>query len=254
MEGESDSGSGEMTAMPSSPVFLALATDLAAFSRYATVIASIVRRTPRRVVVRCYTRGLLPESFEVRNLRVDFVEVSEGLSGNHPWHVASSSLNRLRIIRDEPEWDRAVAGDLVGENRADGIVRMVEETQQLVPVEGLAILVGNEREAGGVREGFLGEVRKRAAGEFGEFDGLEVVVLGGAPWACGELEGFGEPGRRRACQTECFARHGEGERVSGTPFGVVIAFAAEDGEGAVEAAGEFVVPAAVVHELAVVIG
>lgn len=93
------------------PIRLVLSTDLAGFSRNATVIASVVRRTARQVIVRCYTRGFRPASFEVKNLRVDFVEAGQEIAGRYPRHVVPSAFDRLGIIRDEPVWDRCLVMD-----------------------------------------------------------------------------------------------------------------------------------------------
>jgi lipopolysaccharide biosynthesis glycosyltransferase len=93
------------------PITLVISTDSEGFGKNATLIASIVRRTDRQVWVRCYTRGFLPESFAVRNLRVEFVRADEEVTGRYPGHVPVAVFDRLRIIRDEPEWDRCLVLD-----------------------------------------------------------------------------------------------------------------------------------------------
>lgn len=93
------------------PITLVISTDSEGFGKNATLIASIVRRTDRLVWVRCYTRGFLPESFAVRNLRVEFVQADEEVTGHYPGHVPVAVFDRLRIIRDEPEWDRCLVLD-----------------------------------------------------------------------------------------------------------------------------------------------
>ncbi len=63
------------------PIPWVISTDAEGFGKNATLIASIVRRTERLVWARCYTRGFLPESFAVRNLRVDYVGADEAVTG-----------------------------------------------------------------------------------------------------------------------------------------------------------------------------
>ena len=80
------------------PVTLVISTDAEGFGKNATLIASIVRRTERLVWVRCYTRGILPESLAELNLRVVFVLADEAVTGRYPGHVPVAVFDRLRII------------------------------------------------------------------------------------------------------------------------------------------------------------
>ncbi len=71
------------------------------------MLHSIVRRTNFVVHARCYCRNFLPKSFSVRNLRVEFIEITEDPGGIYPWWCNSCSFDRLRIIQDHPsDWDR----------------------------------------------------------------------------------------------------------------------------------------------------
>jgi lipopolysaccharide biosynthesis glycosyltransferase len=93
------------------PITLVISTDAEGLRRNSTLIASIVRRTKRSVKVRCYTRGFSQQSFEVRNLRVDFVRADEEVTGRFPGHVPVAVFDRLRIMKDEPEWERCLVLD-----------------------------------------------------------------------------------------------------------------------------------------------
>lgn len=93
------------------PITLAISTDAEGFGKNSTLIASIVRRTERLVWVRCYTRGFEQASFAVRNLRVDFVRADEEVTGRYPGHVPVAVFDRLRIMKDEPDWDRCLVLD-----------------------------------------------------------------------------------------------------------------------------------------------
>ena len=93
------------------PITLVISTDAEGLKRNSTLIASILRRTRRFVHVRCYTRGFSQRSFEVRNLRVDFLRADEEVTGRYPGHVPVAVFDRLRIMRDEPEWDRCLVLD-----------------------------------------------------------------------------------------------------------------------------------------------
>lgn len=92
-------------------VTLTISTDAQGFSRNATLLASIVRRTECLVWVKCYTRGFSQESFAIRNLRVDFIRSEEDVTGRFPGHVPIAVFDRLRVMRDEPEWDRCLVLD-----------------------------------------------------------------------------------------------------------------------------------------------
>lgn len=92
-------------------ICITISTDAQGFSKNATLIASIVRRTQRLVSVRCYTRGFSQESFAIRNLQVDFVRSEEEVTGRYPGHVPVAVFDRLRVMRDEKEWDRCLVLD-----------------------------------------------------------------------------------------------------------------------------------------------
>lgn len=92
-------------------IYITISTDAQGFSKNATLLASIVRRTQRQVAVRCYTRGFSQESFAIRNLQVDFVRSVEEVTGRYPGHVPVAVFDRLRVIRDETEWDRCLVLD-----------------------------------------------------------------------------------------------------------------------------------------------
>jgi hypothetical protein len=90
---------------------LVFSTDARGFRHPATVIASIVRRTEAAVVARVYTRGFSAGSFRSGRLEVEFVRCEEEVTGNYPGHVGEAVFDRLRIIRDEREWDRVLVLD-----------------------------------------------------------------------------------------------------------------------------------------------
>jgi lipopolysaccharide biosynthesis glycosyltransferase len=92
-------------------ICITISTDAQGFSKNATLLASIVRRTNRKVSIRCYTRGFSQESFAIRNLQVDFVRSEEEVTGRYPGHVPVAVFDRLRVIRDETEWDRCLVLD-----------------------------------------------------------------------------------------------------------------------------------------------
>jgi hypothetical protein len=92
-------------------VLLVISTDAEGFRYNSTLIASVVRRTERLVWVRCYTRGFEEGSFEVRNLRVDFVKADGEVTGRYPRHVPVAVFDRLRVMRDETGWDRCLVLD-----------------------------------------------------------------------------------------------------------------------------------------------
>ena len=87
-------------------------TDARGFNHPATVLASILRRTESAVAARIYTRGCGARSFCTGRLRVDFVRCEEeDAGGRYPKHVGEAVFDRLRIIRDEGEWDRVLVLD-----------------------------------------------------------------------------------------------------------------------------------------------
>ena len=90
---------------------LVFSTDARGFNPPATVLASILRRTSARVSARIYTRGFAAESFRSGPLEVEFVRCEESVSGLYPRHVNQAVFDRLRIIRDEADWDRVLVMD-----------------------------------------------------------------------------------------------------------------------------------------------
>ncbi len=92
-------------------VRIVLSSDVVGFSRNATLIASILRRTDARVEVRFYTRGFDVPSFEQGKLKVKFTRCEEPVTGKYPGHVPQAVFDRLRIIADESEWERVLVMD-----------------------------------------------------------------------------------------------------------------------------------------------
>lgn len=90
---------------------LVFSSDARGFSKSATVIASIVRRTGSPVHVRYWCSGFLPKDIEVDRLKVEFYEVLEEEDGKYPGHVPPAVFNRLRVIKDCPDWDRCLVMD-----------------------------------------------------------------------------------------------------------------------------------------------
>lgn len=90
---------------------IVISTDSAGMRWNATLIASVLRRASQGVEVRVYTRGFEEASFEVPGLKVDFFQVSESASGRYPGHVPDAVFDRLRIIKDEPDWERVLILD-----------------------------------------------------------------------------------------------------------------------------------------------
>ncbi len=100
-----------MSRTRSNLITLVISTDAEGLRRNSTLIASILRRTERLVWVRCYTRGFEQSSFEIRNLRVDFVRADEEITGRYPGHVPLAVFDRMRIMRDKTGWDRCLVLD-----------------------------------------------------------------------------------------------------------------------------------------------
>ena len=86
-------------------------TDVQGFAHNATVLASVLRRTKSSVWARIYTRGFSYPDFETGRLRAEFIRCDEEVSGKYPPHVTSAVFDRLRIIRDSSDWDRALVLD-----------------------------------------------------------------------------------------------------------------------------------------------
>ena len=64
---------------------------------------------------------------------------------------------------------------------------------------------------------------------------------------------LGKPGGRRPGNAEGLPRNGVGERIGHTPLFLVITPSSQDPEGAVEPAGQVIVPLPVIHEFPVVL-
>ncbi len=92
-------------------VCLAMASDAHGFAQNATVIASVMRHTDRPVHVRMWLRRMTAESFKCGRLQVDFLPSERGLSGQVPQHVSQSTFDRLLVLRDCPDWSRALILD-----------------------------------------------------------------------------------------------------------------------------------------------
>jgi hypothetical protein len=92
-------------------IAIAISTDERGFEINATLIASIIRRASRPVWVRCWCRGFLPESFATGPLKVEFLPAEEEVTGKYPGASGPAAYDRLRVIRDCPDWDRCVVMD-----------------------------------------------------------------------------------------------------------------------------------------------
>lgn len=95
----------------SRPIRIALSTDVRGLAPNATLLASVLRRTQASVEVRCWCRGFLPDSFESGPLKVEFLSADEPVSGRYPGHVNEAVFDRLRVIKDCPDWDRCLILD-----------------------------------------------------------------------------------------------------------------------------------------------
>lgn len=101
---------GSMTMTP--PVVrLVFSTDLRGSPHVSTVIASVLRRTTASVEARIYTRGFTMTDFTTGRLSVSCRHCDEAVIGKYPAHVSQAVFDRLRIIRDEPDWDRVLVMD-----------------------------------------------------------------------------------------------------------------------------------------------
>lgn len=89
-------------------VAITLSSDLRGFSRNATVIASVLRRTALQVSVKCYCQGFLPLSFKSDRLSVEFMKADRMQTGCYPSHVGSAVFDRLQVIRDAEKRDRCL--------------------------------------------------------------------------------------------------------------------------------------------------
>lgn len=92
-------------------VRLVFSSDLRGIQHVSTVLASVIRRTASRVEARIYTRGFRMADFETDHLAVTFRHCEETVTGSYPQHVSPAVFDRLRIIRDETEWDRVLVMD-----------------------------------------------------------------------------------------------------------------------------------------------
>jgi hypothetical protein len=93
------------------PISLALSTDAKGHSYHATLLASILRRTPLPVHVRSWCRVFLPESFETGALKVEFIPVVEEVTGKYPGSSGPAAYDRLLVIGDGPDWDQCMVMD-----------------------------------------------------------------------------------------------------------------------------------------------
>ena len=93
------------------PLCIALSADAKAHPYHATLLASILRRTRHPVHVRCWCRGFAPESFETGPLKVEFIPTDEEVTGKFPSYVGPAVFDRLRVIRDAPDWDKCLIMD-----------------------------------------------------------------------------------------------------------------------------------------------
>lgn len=92
-------------------ITIAISSDAKGHGNSATLLASILRRTRERVWVRCWCRGYSPVSFETGRLKVEFIGAEEAVTGRYPGHVNEAVFDRLRVIRDCPDWERCLVMD-----------------------------------------------------------------------------------------------------------------------------------------------
>ena len=90
---------------------IALSPDAKGHPQHATLLASILRRTSLPVHVRCWCRGFSPASFESGRLKVEFIPTDEEVTGKFPEYVGPAVFDRLRVIRDAPDWDKCLIMD-----------------------------------------------------------------------------------------------------------------------------------------------
>ena len=90
---------------------IALSSDARGYSAHATLLASILRRTRRKVWIKYWCRDFLPENFEVGQLKVEFFNVVNERDGVYPGHVTPAVFDRLEVIREAPEWERCLVMD-----------------------------------------------------------------------------------------------------------------------------------------------
>jgi lipopolysaccharide biosynthesis glycosyltransferase len=90
---------------------IAISSDSRGFPINATLIASILRRASVPVHVRCWCRGFLPKSFQQGPLRVEFLPATDEVVGSFPDYVGHAVFDRLRVIREAPDWDRCLIMD-----------------------------------------------------------------------------------------------------------------------------------------------
>lgn len=92
-------------------ISISLSSDHRGHRYNSTLISSILRRTAEPVHVRYWCRGFLPSSFELGRLKVEFLAAEEEVTGRYPGHVNPAVFDRLRVIRDMPDWDRCLILD-----------------------------------------------------------------------------------------------------------------------------------------------
>lgn len=89
----------------------AVSSDAAGFGPLATTIGSIARRTNTKIHVRVWCRSFIQDNFASGHLNVEFIDSKEEVTGQYPSHVNSAVFDRLRVIRDCPDWDRCLVLD-----------------------------------------------------------------------------------------------------------------------------------------------
>lgn len=90
---------------------LSASTDQQGHKYLATTINSILSRTHHQVHVRCWCYNFLPSDFVAGPLSVEFIAIPDPAAGRYPSHVNSAVFDRLRVIRDCPDWDRCLVLD-----------------------------------------------------------------------------------------------------------------------------------------------
>ena len=144
---------------------------------------------------------------------------------------------------------------LVRRHEANVVVLVVDVLADLV-VAGLirTVETADKVHARVFGQGLAREIPLLSRGVRHGFQRDEGIIRLGSPGQFRKLVLLREFGRRRPCDAQGLSRNGVRQRVSDTPHFFVITAPAQDTERAVKTARQVVVPLAVVHELAVLLG
>ena len=164
-------------------------------------------------------------------------------------------LAHLAPGRFPPDVATVDAQGLEGGNVADVVLLMMDIATDLI-ISGLltAVETANECQAGIIGQGLARQILLLALLVRHGFERKEEIVRLRAPRLLGELVGLGKPGGRSTGDAQGFAWDGIGQRIGDAPQFLVVAGTTQDAERAVKAAGQVIVPLAVIHELAVLFG